>query len=167
MKVYFWWGNKNKLATMEVIMNLENNTHMICRRDDMMEQTKQDRSRGDLMCLFWMCKLRKPAWLKEGEDNKTWARQILTFREAIKKGKMKVFRENLKAEPHECDGRKYWGLNIQYADPDVQVPDPLSTMLFGWFCPGHTYWFPDKENRDQSWRLLTHGLCHLIKPACD
>lgn len=146
---------------MEVHMKLGGG-HSIFRKDDFLAKTKTDRNRPEMMCLFWMCKIGQPAWLKEGEDNKVWCHQILEWRSRIDQGKMIVYQENQKDEPHECEGKKFWGLNVQYTDEESSHPDPVSTMLFGWFCGGHTYWFPSKAKRDTSWRLLTHNL--TLKP---
>lgn len=146
---------------MEVHMR-GNDMAVLIKKDDVIKATEIDRNRPDLMCLFWMCKARAPAWLKEGEDNKVWCHQLLEWRKKIDEGKMVVYQENQKDEPHECEGKKFWGLNVQYTDPMASHPDPVSTLCFGWFCGGHTYWFPSKKKRDMAWRLLTHNL--VLKP---
>jgi len=132
-------------------------------KDAIIAGTADYRNEKDLLCFFWHCKHGQPAWLKDGEDNADWCKELLNFRKDIVSGKCVVFKENIKEDPHECEGKKYWGLNIQYADPSIMVSDPISLMCFGFICSGHTYWFPSKGNRDNSWDLLTRGL--EIKPS--
>ena len=124
-------------------------------KDNLENETRDVRKRDDLMCIFWFCKKNTPSWLLQDVDNSLWCKELLSWRKQIKEGKMMIVKENMKEYPHICEDRGYWGLNIQYTDPNLAFPDPLSMLLFGWMCAGHTYWFPDMKTRDQSLRLLT------------
>jgi hypothetical protein len=128
---------------------------MCISKDNIENDTRDVRKRDDLMCIFWYCKANKPSWLLQDVDNSLWCKELLSWRKQIKEGKMMIVKENMKEYPHICEDRGYWGLNIQYTDPNLAFPDPLSMLLFGWMCAGHTYWFPDMKTRDQSLRLLT------------
>ena len=119
--------------------------------------TKEERANPNLKCLFWSVPQNQPSWLLEGEDNRAWLGQLSLWREEIASGKMCVVDSNHTDKYHSDDtGRKFWGLNIQYTSDDVNqvVQDPLSPLLFGWICSGHTYWFPDQAIRDLSLKIL-------------
>ena len=129
--------------------------------EKLLAQTKTERADPTLLCLFWAVKLNQPSWLKDGEDNGQWCRQCLEWRNEIEEGRMIVFRENIREQSYTCNdsGRQYWGLNIQYHDDETNqsINDSLSLLLFGHMVAGHTYWFPNKKHRDNSWDLLTRG----------
>ena len=129
--------------------------------EQLLARTKDERINPNTLCLFWAVKHNQPSWLLDGEDNGQWCQQLLQWRKEIEEGRMVVFRENIRDQSYTCDdtGRQWWGLNIQYHDHETNqsINDPLSLLLFGHMVAGHTYWFPDKKHRDNSWDLLTRG----------
>ena len=61
----------------------------------------------------------------------------------------------LQIHPDNCPettykGRKYYGFTLQaIGEGEIKgMTDPLSMMLFGYFCDGMTYWMTAKKNRD-------------------
>ena len=147
-------------TTPQPKQNTEMNTRFFTP-EKILAQTKTERADPTLLTLFWAARFNQPSWLKDGEDNGQWCRQLLEWRKEIEEGRMIVFRENLREKSYTCDdsGRQYWGLNIQYLDHETNqsINDPLSLLLFGHMVAGHTYWFPNKKHRDNSWELLTRG----------
>ena len=125
-------------------------------KEGILHHTKEERAHPDLKCLFWLGSHNQPSWLLE-EDNRDWFAQLSEWREEIASGKMCVIDSNHTTKSHSDDtGRKFWGLNIQYTNEEINqsIQDPLSPLLFGWICAGHTYWFPDQSIRDLSLKIL-------------
>jgi len=126
-------------------------------REGILHLTKKERTLPNLKCLFWSVPHQQGSWLLEGEDNVAWFGQLSVWREEIASGKMCVVDCNHTDKSHSDDnGRKFWGLNIQYTSEETNqaIQDPISIMVFGWMCAGHTYWFPDKSIRDISLEIL-------------
>jgi len=115
--------------------------------DDETDFTTGVSQRKDLMCLFWVGKLRRASYLYK-RDNSDFKKQMKLWRQQAVKGIIKIHDENCK--DIEYKGRKYYGFTLSiYEDGEItRCPDPLSLMLFGYMCDGITYWMTAKTNRD-------------------
>ena len=129
------------------------NKQMIFCKEPVLDETREARMRGDLGAVFFHAQSNQPTFLLvEDFETKSWNENIKKWNEQVKDGVVEFPKCNMKDTPHTCEGREYWGLNYQVID--AVVPDPLSPMLFGWMCDGITYWFPNKEDRDETYEKI-------------
>lgn len=115
--------------------------------------------RPDLMAMFWALRQRQPAYLLM-EDQEDFKKQMKLWRGQAVKGIINIHSAN--CQEHTYKGRKYYNFTLQQHNPHTgemeRLGDPLSMMLFGYWCDGLTYWMTSKINRDRIVSYIMKGL---------
>jgi hypothetical protein len=125
-------------------------------KETLLAKTREDRNRGDLLCIFWHMKMGEPSYMLD-EDMSPWMGcDIASWNQAVKEGKIVFLSCNSidRDKPQVIEGREFWPLNLQSTEEEEASSEPLSLLVFGYMCGGVTYWFPDRAKRNAIYEAI-------------
>lgn len=112
-----------------------------------------------LLFVYWHHAKEALDFMVRGDDYKG---DMKACRKAVQDGLYTILGEN--NHDHEYKGRKFYSFTMTPLPFDAvssSLPVEGTDVLFGWFCPGRTYYWTSKKNRDA---MFEHLMKNVVIP---